>query len=274
MGKMGWNKNILISAVSWVWENISWPGCLFSCIPFWLPQQLKMFLASINCVLTHLEVKPPVSLTDCLNSYQIISVSLLERQKRMGKHRVMIFIPLGGKWSRGRKCLGLGFAGWWQSRTGHKSSFLLSSSYSHFWYVHPTLGLSFSKIRHKYPSNANCILWDIQIQEMSSQLSVLMEDLQNPIQHLEVCEWHFWVSLSREEDGVFVNEVSLEVYRKIQSGPGKPSFAGTSIFLCLQWSEFHYFAHHKSHSDLSGKGHRQTHVWLLPHVSSENAVIF
>lgn len=141
-------------------------------------------------------------------------------------------------------------------------------------YIHPTLALSFSKIPHKYPSIAKCILSDIQIQEMSSQLSVLMEDLQNPIQCLEVGEWHFWVSLSREEDGVFVNEVSLEVYRKIQSGPGKPSFAGTSIFLCLQWSEFHCFAHHKSHSHLSGKGHRQTHVWLLPHVSSENAVIF
>lgn len=63
---------------------------------------------------------------------------------------------------------------------------------------------------------------------MSSQLSVMMEDLWNPIQWKHVTLLS--VCLCREENGVFVNTVSLEVYRKIQSGPGKPSFEGASIF--------------------------------------------
>lgn len=58
----------------------------------------------------------------------------------------------------------------------------------------------------------------------------MMEDLRNPMQCLEVCDTSECLCLCREEDGVFADEVSLEVYRKIQSCPGKPSFAGTSPF--------------------------------------------
>lgn len=144
----------------------------------------------------------------------------------MGKHRVMIFTPLRGNWSRGRKCIALGCAtDWWQSRIGHKSIFCLAFHiYTSGTYI-PLLVWASPKYPINTASIAKCIVWDTETQEMSSQLSMMMEDLQNSSNAWQ-CVTLLWLCLCREKDGVFVNEVSLEVYGQIQSDPGKPSFAG------------------------------------------------